>query len=55
MLPTCDANLTRPHSRHGSLSGDYEEQLSALSEPFLPAITSKKVRSLTEFNFQLTD
>ncbi|WP_279487512.1 hypothetical protein [Aeromonas veronii] len=37
------------------LSGDDEEQLSALSRPFPPAITSKKVRFLTKFNYQLTD
>jgi len=55
MLPARDTNLIRLRTRHLPLSGDGEEQLSALSKPFQPAITNKKVRFLTKFNYQLTD
>ncbi|WOE68129.1 hypothetical protein RY972_08790 [Aeromonas allosaccharophila] len=52
---TRNTDQTLLHSRHLPLSGDGEEQGSALSKPFPPAITNKKVRFLTKFNYQLTD
>ena len=54
-FPTRNTDQTLLHSRHLPLSGDGEEQGSALSKPFPPAITNKKVRFLTKFNYQLTD
>ncbi|MEN3800993.1 hypothetical protein ABDZ32_10460 [Aeromonas veronii] len=51
-LPARDTDLIRLRP---PLSGDNEEQLSALSRPFSPAITNKKVRFLTKFNYRLTD
>ena len=53
--PARDIDLIRLRPRHLPLSGDDEEQLSALSRPFSPAITNKKVRFLTKFNYRLTD
>jgi len=53
--PARDTDLIRLRPRHLPLSGDDEEQLSALSRPFSPAITNKKVRFLTKFNYRLTD
>jgi hypothetical protein len=55
MFPARDTDLIRLCTRYLPLSGDGEEQGSALSKPFLPAITSKKVRLLTKFNYRLTD
>ncbi|WP_323887752.1 hypothetical protein [Aeromonas veronii] len=53
--PARDTDLIRLRPRHLPLSGDDEEQLSALYRPFSPAITNKKVRFLTKFNYRLTD
>ena len=53
--PARDTDLILLRPRHLPLSGDDEEQLSALSRPFSPAITNKKVRFLTKFNYRLTD
>jgi len=54
-FPTRNTDQTWLYSRHLPLSGDDEEQGSALSKPFPPPITNKKVRFLTKFNYQLTD
>ncbi|HHQ4781134.1 TPA: hypothetical protein ACSPZU_000630 [Aeromonas veronii] len=53
--PARDTDLIRLRPRHLPLSGDDEEQLSAFYRPFSPAITNKKVRFLTKFNYRLTD
>ncbi len=53
--PPRDTDLILLRTRYLPLSGDGEEQLSALSRPFSPAITNKKVRFLTKFNYRLTD
>lgn len=53
--PARDTDLILLRPRHLPLSGDDEEQLSALYRPFSPAITNKKVRFLTKFNYRLTD
>ncbi|MFQ2905752.1 hypothetical protein ACK3YP_00820 [Aeromonas allosaccharophila] len=54
-FPTRNTDQTWLRTRHLPLSGDGEEQGFALSRPFPPAITNKKVRFLTKFNYQLTD
>ncbi|MGN5287516.1 hypothetical protein [Aeromonas sp. 11P] len=53
--PARDTGLIRLRTGHLPLSGDGEEQRSALSKPLPPAITNKKVRFLTKFNYRLTD